>query len=48
MAKKEKNFSRRDFLKILGIAKGALIGEGIIGANTNQQNAGSTSAHRIF
>ncbi|HSJ39381.1 MAG TPA: gluconate 2-dehydrogenase subunit 3 family protein [Planococcus sp. (in: firmicutes)] len=31
MSKKEKNFSRRDFLKTSGIATGALIGGGIIG-----------------
>lgn len=47
MAKKEKNFSRRDFLKTSGIATGALIGGGIIGgligANTNQQDTASTS-----
>lgn len=47
MAKKEKNFSRRDFLKTSGIATGALIGGGIIGgligANSNQQNTASTA-----
>lgn len=46
MAKEEKNFSRRDFLKTSGIATGALIGGGIIGgligANTNQQETAST------
>lgn len=31
MAKNDKNFSRRDFLKTSGIATGALIGGGIIG-----------------
>lgn len=31
MSKKEKNFSRRDFLKTSGIATGALIGGGLIG-----------------
>lgn len=43
MAKKEKNFSRRDFLKTSGIATGALIGGGVIGgligANTKQEGA---------
>jgi gluconate 2-dehydrogenase gamma chain len=39
MAKNEKNYSRRDFLKTSGIAAGALIGGGVIGgligANVN-------------
>lgn len=39
MAKNEKNYSRRDFLKTSGIAAGALIGGGVIGgligANAN-------------
>ncbi|MDN7246689.1 gluconate 2-dehydrogenase subunit 3 family protein [Planococcus shenhongbingii] len=43
MSKKEKNFSRRDFLKTSGIAAGALVGGGIIGgliaSNTGTQNA---------
>ncbi|ANU08992.1 gluconate 2-dehydrogenase subunit 3 [Planococcus antarcticus DSM 14505] len=48
MAKKDKNFSRRDFLKTSGIATGALIGGGIIGgligANTNQQDTASPTS----
>ncbi|MCH4826477.1 MAG: gluconate 2-dehydrogenase subunit 3 family protein [Planococcus sp. (in: firmicutes)] len=47
MAGKDKNFSRRDFLKTSGIATGALIGGGIIGgligANTNKQDATTTA-----
>ncbi|MGK7378914.1 gluconate 2-dehydrogenase subunit 3 family protein [Planococcus sp. 1R117A] len=43
MSKKEKNFSRRDFLKTSGIAAGALVGGGIIGgliaSNTGTENA---------
>ncbi|ANU14988.1 gluconate 2-dehydrogenase subunit 3 [Planococcus halocryophilus Or1] len=45
MAEKDKNFSRRDFLKTSGIATGALIGGGIIGgligANTNTKDTGT-------
>lgn len=47
MAKENKNYSRRDFLKTSGIATGALIGGGIIGgligANTGNDTA-STNA----
>ncbi|EGA91189.1 gluconate 2-dehydrogenase subunit 3 [Planococcus donghaensis MPA1U2] len=47
MAGKDKNFSRRDFLKTSGIATGALIGGGIIGgligANTNSKDTGTTA-----
>lgn len=45
MAKNEKNYSRRDFLKTSGIAAGALIGGGVIGgligANANNTNNAS-------
>ncbi|MGE6413137.1 gluconate 2-dehydrogenase subunit 3 family protein [Planococcus kocurii] len=48
MAEKDKNFSRRDFLKTSGIATGALIGGGIIGgligANTNKQDNATDSS----
>lgn len=48
MAEKDKNFSRRDFLKTSGIATGALIGGGIIGgligANTNKQDTSSETS----
>jgi gluconate 2-dehydrogenase gamma chain len=47
MAKKEKNFSRRDFLKTSGIATGALIGGGLIGgligSNASGSNGGTSS-----
>lgn len=45
MAKKEKNFSRRDFLKTSGVATGALIGGGLIGGliGSNVGGNGSTS-----
>ncbi|PSL40440.1 gluconate 2-dehydrogenase gamma chain [Planomicrobium soli] len=43
MAKKEKNFSRRDFLKTSGIAAGALIGGGVIGGLIGP-NAGGTGS----
>jgi gluconate 2-dehydrogenase gamma chain len=43
MSKKEKSFSRRDFLKTSGIAAGALVGGGVIGGlianNTGTQTA---------
>lgn len=48
MAKNEKNYSRRDFLKTSGIAAGALIGGGVIGgligANANNDSASPTEA----
>lgn len=48
MAKNEKNYSRRDFLKTSGIAAGALIGGGVIGgligANAGQDNAAPTAS----
>jgi gluconate 2-dehydrogenase gamma chain len=47
MAKKEKNFSRRDFLKTSGIAAGALVGGGLIGgligSNAGQGNSAAPS-----
>lgn len=47
MAKKEKNFSRRDFLKTSGIATGALIGGGLIGgligSNASGGNGGTAT-----
>lgn len=44
MAKKVKNFSRRDFLKTSGVATGALIGGGILGGliGYNSKNATTT------
>ncbi|MDN7243237.1 gluconate 2-dehydrogenase subunit 3 family protein [Planococcus sp. N028] len=44
MAKKEKNFSRRDFLKTSGIATGALIGGGLIGGLIGSNVSGNSGA----
>lgn len=44
MAKKEKNFSRRDFLKTSGIAAGALIGGGLIGGLIGSNAGGNGSS----
>ncbi|MGI2328738.1 gluconate 2-dehydrogenase subunit 3 family protein [Planococcus sp. YIM B11945] len=44
MAKKEKNFSRRDFLKTSGIATGALIGGGLIGGLIGANRGGNSTA----
>ncbi|ETP67799.1 gluconate 2-dehydrogenase subunit 3 family protein [Planomicrobium chinense] len=48
MSKKEKNFSRRDFLKTSGVAAGALVGGGIIGgliaSNTGNETASPGTA----
>ena len=45
MAKKEKNFSRRDFLKTSGIATGALIGGGLIGGLIGSNASGGNGSN---